>query len=91
MDIYKKHDDAAQVVRRKLNHKFFAQRARDMLHFAALLKSHDGSTPIACHRIRVDHVNPEWPREGSITITRDDGVRFKLLMGSREFRVIELA
>lgn len=87
MQVYMTPHDAASYVAKKLAHKFWQDRIADMLAHACRLAPRDGSTPISAHNIRIDRVAREWPTNGSIMATRDDGKRFRLRMTRQAFKV----
>jgi hypothetical protein len=87
MNVYKTHEDATALVAKRLEYDFWASRASDMIKHVCLRRSKDGSTPIADHRVKVDRVASGWPRNGSITLTRDDGQRFRLYMTQNSFKI----
>ncbi len=84
MDVYKTHEAASDLIAKRLANRFWAGRAADMVRHTCLRGAKDGSTAIADHRVKVDRVAGEWPRSGSITLTRDDGKRFRLYMTRRD-------
>ena len=87
MDIYNHHLNAADLVAKRLTHKFWAARVSDMLRHVCLMRSRDNSTAMPIHKVRIDRVAKDWPRCGSITVTRDDGKRFALRMVADQFKV----
>lgn len=87
MEVYKTHSDAAIYIGKRISSKFWTSRVSDMLRHTCLVPSKDGSTPIPMHRVRVDRVATAWPLSGSITVTRDDGKRYRLRMDRKEFKV----
>jgi hypothetical protein len=86
MQVYKTPHDAASYAAKKISSAFWQTRLHDMIRHTCLVNS-KGSTPIAMHKVKVDRVAKGWPQSGSVTVTRDDGQRFKLLMTSKEFKV----
>lgn len=87
MQVYKTPHDAAAHIAKRISSTFWQDRLYDMIRHACLAPSNDGSTPIAMHNVRVDRVASQWPLAGSISITRDDGKKFRLVMKGRNFKV----
>ena len=87
MNVYKTPHDAASYIAKRIAFPIWQDRICDMIRHACLTPSRDGSTPIAMHNARVDRVAKEWPVAGSISITRDDGRKFRLVMRNRNFKV----
>ena len=87
MQVYKNPHEAASYIAKRLAFPFWQDRAFDMVRHACTSPSRDGSSPIAMHRVKVDRVAKDWPSAGSISLTRDDGMRFKLVMRGKTFKV----
>lgn len=87
MYVYKTPHDAAAYIAKRISSPFWQDRVHDMIRHACLAPSNDGSTPIAIHNAKVDRVASQWPLAGSISITRDDGRKFRLVMKGRNFKV----
>jgi len=87
MQVYKTHSDAALYIGNRISSKFWTGRVSDMLRHACLVKASDGSTAMPLHTVKVDRIAKQWPLAGSITVTRDDGKRFRLVMANKAFKV----
>ena len=94
MNIFTDHRDAAIFAAKKCN-KFWTDRIADMLWHVCLdfeIAKRHGSTPMPDHKVKVDRVAKDWPSSGSIFVTREDGKKFKLFMGSnsKKFDFLEV-
>ena len=87
MKVYKSHSDAALYIGKRISSKFWTGRVSDMLRHTCLVKSNDGSTALPMHTVKVDRIAKQWPLAGSISVSRDDGRKFRLRMVDKQFKV----
>lgn len=78
--------DVAPLATQRGADPFFSGRIRDMAQHAAITHGtpNGDNHKLGFTGIRVAN---DWPRRGSITLTREDGAKFRLHMTGNQFRV----
>lgn len=76
------HADIARQVAARLNDKYWATRATEMIAHVCT----SNTVPLTA---TLNRVAKDWPLKGSITFTRDqDGQRFRAYLTRRKFKVV---